>query len=145
MVLETVIRDKWRRRSFAGPLCAGVCLAAVISVALGFGRADTANNGGSGSNSMSASGTDGGAEMDQAAKTQIFHDVLNKLTTGEKLDPELMKEFVSAQNADVQTGPKLGEKVPDFTLSDQDGRKHSLGDLTGANGLLLVFVRSADW
>jgi len=87
----------------------------------------------------------GPAEIDQAAKTKVFHEVLKKLEAGEKLDPVLLKQFVSAQNDSARTGPKLGEKVPDFILPGQNGQEHSLRRLMGANGLLLVFVRSADW
>src|SRR5262249_3415523 len=47
---------------------------------------------------------------------------------------------------DVQKlGPRVGERVPDFTLQDQDGRTRTLASLMGRNGLMLVFYRSADW
>lgn len=46
---------------------------------------------------------------------------------------------------DLKTGPEVGAKVPNFTLPDQTGRKRTLASLTGKNGLLLYFVRSADW
>jgi hypothetical protein len=47
---------------------------------------------------------------------------------------------------DVRTlGPQLGERVPDFTLNDQQGRSHTLTSLLGPRGLMLVFFRSADW
>jgi hypothetical protein len=46
---------------------------------------------------------------------------------------------------DVKTGPEAGAKVPDFALPDQSGRSRTLASLTGRNGLLLYFVRSADW
>jgi hypothetical protein len=47
---------------------------------------------------------------------------------------------------DVQTlGPQIGEHVPDFTLKDQQGQVRTLTSLMGANGLMLVFYRSADW
>jgi cytochrome oxidase Cu insertion factor (SCO1/SenC/PrrC family) len=42
-------------------------------------------------------------------------------------------------------GPQIGGKVPDFELSDQDGRTQSLSTLRGPRGLVLVFSRSADW
>jgi cytochrome oxidase Cu insertion factor (SCO1/SenC/PrrC family) len=42
-------------------------------------------------------------------------------------------------------GPQVGEKAPDFTLSDQHGRARSLASLTGEKGLVLGFYRSADW
>jgi len=45
----------------------------------------------------------------------------------------------------TRLGPQVGEKVPDFTLPDQDGRRRSLSSLMGEKGLVLVFSRSADW
>ena len=58
--------------------------------------------------------------------------------------------FASPQQAaplpDVQKlGPQVGERVPEFTLPDQDGRSRTLQSLMGPNGLMLVFYRSADW
>ena len=47
---------------------------------------------------------------------------------------------------DVQKlGPQIGDRVPDFTLTDQQGRPRALASLVGPNGLMLVFYRSADW
>ena len=42
-------------------------------------------------------------------------------------------------------GPQVGDIVPDFSLIDQTGADQSLASLTGPNGLMLVFSRSADW
>ena len=42
-------------------------------------------------------------------------------------------------------GPQVGERVPDFTLNDQQGRSQTLTSLLGPQGLMLVFFRSADW
>ena len=42
-------------------------------------------------------------------------------------------------------GPQIGTRVPDFTLLDQKGQSRTLASLTGPNGLMLVFFRSADW
>jgi hypothetical protein len=55
------------------------------------------------------------------------------------------KQFVAAQSDDIKTGPNVGEIVPAFTLPDQYGKPHSLHDLMGREGLLLVFIRTADW
>lgn len=50
------------------------------------------------------------------------------------------------QAIDVQSlGPKVGDSVPDFSLSDQSGRVRSLSSLMGPKGVMLVFFRSADW
>jgi peroxiredoxin len=47
--------------------------------------------------------------------------------------------------AAVPSGPGVGEKVPDFQLTDQNGRQESLSSILGPKGALLVFYRSADW
>lgn len=47
---------------------------------------------------------------------------------------------------DVQKlGPQVGERVPDFSLTDQNGRPHTLRSVMGPKGAMLVFFRSADW
>jgi len=45
----------------------------------------------------------------------------------------------------VNSGIAVGAAAPDFSLPDQNGRPRSLHGLIGPKGLLLVFVRSADW
>ena len=48
--------------------------------------------------------------------------------------------------AQQELGPPVGTKAPDIgTLSDQKGTPRSLSSLMGTNGLVLFFVRSADW
>ncbi len=42
-------------------------------------------------------------------------------------------------------GPQVGERVPDFSLPDQNGQIHDLDSIMGPNGVMLVFFRSADW
>jgi peroxiredoxin len=43
-------------------------------------------------------------------------------------------------------GPAVGTKTPDIgTPLDQTGHPRTLADLTGSNGLVLFFFRSADW
>jgi len=51
-----------------------------------------------------------------------------------------------AQNGpSTEVGPKVGEQIPAFQASDQFGRQQTLSSLTGPKGLVLLFVRSADW
>ena len=45
----------------------------------------------------------------------------------------------------VKTGPAVGEKIPAFQAVDQDGKLRSFDDLRGPRGLVLMFVRSAEW
>jgi hypothetical protein len=42
-------------------------------------------------------------------------------------------------------GPGVGERIPAFRLPDQHGKNHTFKDLTGPDGLLLLFYRTADW
>ena len=42
-------------------------------------------------------------------------------------------------------GPQVGERVPDFSLPDQNGEISTRESIMGPNGAMLVFVRSADW
>ena len=42
-------------------------------------------------------------------------------------------------------GPQVGEQVPDFSLKDQAGKTWTRSSITGAEGTMLVFVRSAEW
>jgi hypothetical protein len=42
-------------------------------------------------------------------------------------------------------GPQVGERVPDFTLNDQNGKTWTLQSIMGPKGAMLVFFRSADW
>ena len=45
----------------------------------------------------------------------------------------------------TKLGPQVGEIVPDFSLSDQDGQVWTRDSIMGSEGAMLVFVRSADW
>ena len=42
-------------------------------------------------------------------------------------------------------GPQVGQPVPDFSLSDQNGKAWTLQSIMGPKGAMLVFYRSADW
>ncbi|MCP5118437.1 MAG: hypothetical protein GY953_47100 [bacterium] len=45
----------------------------------------------------------------------------------------------------MKTGPAVGERIPHFEAVDQDGKRQTFDTLKGENGLVLMFVRSADW
>jgi len=50
------------------------------------------------------------------------------------------------QKIDVsKLGPQVGERVPDFSLPDQNGKPQTLQSIMGPKGAMLVFIRSADW
>src|SRR5262245_10912774 len=42
-------------------------------------------------------------------------------------------------------GPQVGQVVPDFRLSDQNGKIWTRTSIMGPKGALLLFYRSADW
>jgi len=42
-------------------------------------------------------------------------------------------------------GPAVGSVAPEFRLRDQHDREQTLATLAGKDGLVLLFVRSADW
>jgi hypothetical protein len=45
----------------------------------------------------------------------------------------------------ARTGPAVGETVPVFSASDQNGHAQTLATVMGPKGAMLVFFRSADW
>ena len=50
------------------------------------------------------------------------------------------------QKIDVsKLGPQVGERVPDFSLKDQNGKPRTLQSILGPKGGMLVFIRSAGW
>jgi hypothetical protein len=137
--------DGRARPSFTGAFRACLyILAASIAAWPSIARA-AAPTDDSGSTSISAAGNQGTAKMDAATANKIFRDFLKKRVAGAKIEPAMVKQFIDASNNDPKTGPKVGEEVPDFTLTDQNGKRWSLHELMGPKGLLLVFFRSADW
>lgn len=53
-----------------------------------------------------------------------------------------------ASSAFAQThnfGPAVGATLPAISAQDQSGTQRNLSDLMGANGLVLVVTRAADW
>jgi len=50
-----------------------------------------------------------------------------------------------AQIIVADLGPQVGEQVPAFNLSDQNGQIQTLDSIKGSNGTMLLFHRSADW
>jgi hypothetical protein len=82
---------------------------------------------------------------DIAEKAAIMREFGRRRAAGEPVSAELYAQHVNATNDRYTTGPEPGERVPDFSLPDQNGSLRTLENLTGPNGLLLVFYRSADW
>ena len=82
---------------------------------------------------------------DPAEKAAIMREFGRRRTAGEPVSAELHAAHVNATNDQYATGPEPGQRIPDFALPDQHGALRSLSNLSGPNGLLLVFYRSADW
>ena len=53
--------------------------------------------------------------------------------------------LAAAQQAPIRTGPDVGQKIPAFEATDQNGNVQTFETLRGPKGLVLLFVRSADW
>ncbi|MBI3934966.1 MAG: hypothetical protein HY316_09765 [Acidobacteria bacterium] len=56
----------------------------------------------------------------------------------------------SQENAWMQappasTGIAVGQKIPAFSLADQNGKTQDFNSIKGPNGAALYFMRSADW
>ena len=53
--------------------------------------------------------------------------------------------FLLAQNPQLDVGIKVGERIPSFKLSDQNGSLRDFNSVRGPKGVVLLFFRSADW
>jgi len=42
-------------------------------------------------------------------------------------------------------GPKVGERLPPFSLNDETDKQQTLESIAGPKGAMIVFFRSADW
>ena len=82
---------------------------------------------------------------DLEEKAAIMREFGRRRAAGEPVSPEFYAKHVNATNDGYTTGPEPGESIPDFVLPDQSGDVRSLANLSGPQGLLLVFHRSADW
>ena len=82
---------------------------------------------------------------DLAEKAAIMREFGRRRAAGEAVSDELYAQHVHATNDGYSTGPDPGQRIPKFLLPDQKGVARSLANLTGPNGLLLVFHRSAEW
>lgn len=82
---------------------------------------------------------------DLAEKAAIMREFGRRRAAGEPVSEELYAKHVNATNDHYATGPDPGQHIPDFALPAQNGVLSSLMNLTGPNGLLLVFHRSTDW
>ena len=71
---------------------------------------------------------------------------LTALLAGMLVQESAMAQPPPRQKIDVsKLGPQVGERVPDFSLPDQNGKTQTLQSIIGPKGAMLVFIRSADW
>ena len=59
--------------------------------------------------------------------------------------PAVFSQEREKSAAQEQSGLKVGESAPKFTLKDQEGSDRSLNELLEKEPVALVFYRSADW
>jgi len=45
----------------------------------------------------------------------------------------------------ASTGIAVGQKIPSFSLPDQNGKTQTFNSIKGSNGAAIYFMRSADW
>ncbi|MFC1614255.1 hypothetical protein ACFL5K_03050 [Gemmatimonadota bacterium] len=55
------------------------------------------------------------------------------------------KGRLNAQQSYPAPGLVVGDKIPDFSLPDQNGKMQDFESMAGPNGLIILFHRSADW
>jgi hypothetical protein len=68
------------------------------------------------------------------------------LFAGVLMQVSAMAQTLPRQKIDVsKLGPQVRERVPDFSLPDQNGKMQTLQSIMGPKGAMLVFIRSADW
>jgi len=48
-------------------------------------------------------------------------------------------------DANLTTGPEIGQRIPTFAALDQHGVRRTFDDIKGPNGAMILFHRSADW
>jgi hypothetical protein len=85
------------------------------------------------------------ARIDSARGRFVLEETMRLMTSGGKVDRGLWKDFVQVHNQGFTSGLAVGDRAPGFGLPDQGGDRRGLADLSGPEGLLLTFVRSADW
>ena len=80
--------------------------------------------------------------MNQRIRTAALTTILAALLSG--ISTSTVAQ--SRTPIDVATlGPQVGERIPDFSLPDQNGQIQTLDSIRGPNGTMLLFHRSADW
>ena len=80
--------------------------------------------------------------MNQRIRTAALTTILATLLSG--ISTSTVAQ--SRTPIDVEAlGPQVGERVPEFSLPDQNGQSQTLDSIREPNGTMLLFHRSADW
>jgi hypothetical protein len=74
----------------------------------------------------------------------LFALLFTFATAAEEARLSLLGGQVASVNVEA-LGPKVGERLPPFTLNDQTGKPRTLESIVGPKGAMIVFFRSADW
>ena len=75
----------------------------------------------------------------------VFFALLPALVIGALAAPAAAQNGARQKVNVSALGPQVGQRVPDFSLQDQDGKVRTLQSIMGPRGAMVVFVRSADW
>jgi len=75
--------------------------------------------------------------MQDELQLMTYHELMGRVQTG------ILLMFSVLLGSEY--GPAVGKRLPDFNLSDQDGKTHTLASVLGPKGALIVLYRSADW
>lgn len=67
------------------------------------------------------------------------------LTYGYANGQEARMRPVPDLDKNMKTGPAIGRRIPSFEVNDHMGRTQTFETLRGPKGLVLLFIRSADW
>src|SRR4051812_29817367 len=80
------------------------------------------------------------------AQTDSVVPKIGQGTSEKRVAPRVTPAMAPNPDIDLSSvGPAIGEKLPDFRLSDQHGIIRTLDSAAGPKGTMVVFFRSAEW
>jgi len=71
--------------------------------------------------------------------------VLAVMCAVQAAEAQTMPQPLPKTDQNMKTGPAVGAAIPKFEALDQNGHRQTFETLRGPKGLVLLFVRSADW
>ncbi len=114
-----------------GKRALGITLGVILAIGLTIGLVDRVRD-------------DGSEEIQSRTPT----DVAMQSPTDAAMQSETPVDATTQGRTPIDVaalGPQVGERVPAFSLPDQNGRVRTLESILGRNGAMLLFHRSADW